>query len=152
MCTSEFPMIPSELFFSQNPSLGSLKAFSVCFRSESWLFRSEFIWLCKNHNAGHIVIWVYFWPWNATRRWRNPTKLHVPTSPCMLAIILSETTVRTQFIKSRKLPILPTHLLSWNFLYIYTWGTLGCLLGFWPQPCGGKNSSQDQLKCNHKMY
>ena len=27
--------------------------------------RSEFIWSRWNHNAGHIVIRVYFWPWNA---------------------------------------------------------------------------------------
>ena len=37
--TSEFPTIPSELVFSS----GSLKAFSICFRSESRSFRSEFV-------------------------------------------------------------------------------------------------------------
>ena len=75
-------MIPSELFFSQNPSSGSLKAFSIRFRSESWPFQSDFIWSHWNHNAGHILIGLYFWPWNAARRWQNPTWL-------------PETTVRT---------------------------------------------------------
>ena len=56
-----FPTIPSELFFSQTPSLGSLKVFSICFRSESQPFRSEFVFDCAlNRTAGHSVIGVYF--------------------------------------------------------------------------------------------
>ena len=34
----------TELFFSQTPSSGSLKSFSICSRWESRPFRSEFIW------------------------------------------------------------------------------------------------------------
>ena len=51
-CTSEFPTIPSELFFSQNLSSGSLKASSICIRSESRAFQSEFIkeWDGKNRS------------------------------------------------------------------------------------------------------
>ena len=57
-------------------------------------------------------------------------------------------TCTPSFIKSRKLPILPRHfLLSWNSLYVYTytWGTLGCLLGVLasgPKPCGGNEKNQ----------
>ena len=60
---------------------------------------------------------------------------HYPGPPCAPSLI-----------KSRKVPILPTHfLLSWNSLYVYTYtrGTLGCLLGSgpWAKPCGGKKRS-----------
>ena len=106
--------------FLQNPSSGSLKAFPICFRSESRPFRGEFIWSRWNRNAGHIVIGVYFWPRNAARWWRNPTWL-------------PETTVRAWFHQIEKTShTTNTFLLSWNSLYVYSRGTLGCLLGFWP--------------------
>jgi len=42
--TSELLTIPSELFLSQNPSLGSLTSFSICSILESPPFRREFTW------------------------------------------------------------------------------------------------------------